>query len=169
MIMEKESANPSMEEILSSIRQLIGTQSPPSAPSSFQEKEEDVLDLTELLPKEESPQKTKEQKLDSSEKKAMSLPAWAENIKSPFPTEFRKEEKSPRKDDLFLSRVAAEETAQALKSLADFSPKKYQVSETSLRGSMDSQAIETQLREILKPLLKEWLDANLPLLVRWIV
>jgi Uncharacterized protein conserved in bacteria len=25
------------------------------------------------------------------------------------------------------------------------------------------------LREILKPLLKEWLDANLPVLVRWIV
>jgi cell pole-organizing protein PopZ len=167
----KESSNPSMEEILSSIRQLIGNDSPSTSSSSlsFQDKEEDVLDLTNLLPNEGTSKKTKEKKSNSSEKKAMSLPAWAENIKSPFPTESRQEDRGTRKDELFISRVAAAETAQALQNLADFSQKKHQVSGSSLRGNVDAQAVENQLREILRPLLKEWLDANLPLLVRWIV
>ena len=34
---------------------------------------------------------------------------------------------------------------------------------------MGGKTVESLVRETLKPLLKEWLDRNLPTLVRWVV
>lgn len=162
---EKGSPEPSMEEILSSIRQLIATESDPKGKPLLIEEQDDILDLTNLLPEEAcSPAKQKAKTMATEGRKGMRLPSWAENIKEPIPSPSKKEGVS--KDDLFLSRAAAEETAKALEALTQL---KGGASAGSAKSSLDGQAIEQQLRELLRPLLKEWLDANLPVLVRWIV
>ncbi len=182
MIAEKVTPEPSMDEILASIRKLIANDSNhQNTPPQDANNEEDVLDLTHCLP-EETPQETcsssakiEEQKRASDEKKAMRLPLWAENIKTPFPFSQQKEtsQENPlgnnRDDNLLISQSAASETAQALRTLAQLAQEKHQLSTSSLGGGIDGQLIEHQLREILKPLLKEWLDSNLPLLTRWVV
>lgn len=181
MIAEKVTSEPSMDEILASIRKLIANDSKhQSVPSVEENNEEDILDLTHCLPDEASEKasssvKTAEQKSAPDDKKAMRLPLWAENIKTPFPFAQKRDDaqenslNNTRGDDLLVSQSTASETAQALHTLTQLAQEKHQLSTSSLRGGVDGQLIEHQLREILKPLLKEWLNANLPLLTRWIV
>lgn len=172
MTTAKDTQDPSMDEILSSIRQLIATESKRKPPSVPKKTSEDILDLTNLLPDEAcSAARPKEKKEEEpASKKGMRLPAWAENIKMPFPTEAQKTGHS-RKEDLFLSRAAAEETARAIHNLTQ--AVRQQDTSFSLPSSplkeVDNQALERQVRELLRPLLKEWLDTNLPVLVKWIV
>lgn len=162
---DKGSPEPSMEEILSSIRQLIATESDSKRKPPFTEEQEDILDLTVLLPDEAcSPTKEKAKKMEAEGRKGMRLPSWAENIKDPIPSPSKKES-ADQKTELFLSQAAAEETAKALQALTQLNG----ATSSSAKSPLDGQAIEQQLREILRPLLKEWLDANLPVLVRWIV
>lgn len=172
---EKVTPEPSMDEILASIRKLIANDSThENSPPQQETAEEDILDLTHCLSDETSEEASSstrdiEQKIGASEKKTMRLPSWAENIKTPFPCEPRKEASLNNKgDDLFVSHSTASETAQALHTLTQLAQEKDKLSTSSLRG-IDGQLIEHQLREILKPLLKEWLDSNLPLLTRWVV
>ena len=172
---EKLMPEPSMDEILASIRKLIANDSKhENTPSQEETNEEDILDLTHFLP-DETPEEVyssvsdAEQKIASPEKKTMRLPSWAENIKSPFPSEPKKEASLNNKgEDLFVSHSTASETAQALHTLTQLAQGKDNLSTPSLKG-IDGQLIEHQLRDILKPLLKEWLDSNLPLLTRWVV
>lgn len=162
---ETGSPEPSMEEILSSIRQLIATESDSKRKPPFTEEQEDILDLTVLLPDEAcSSPKENAKKMTSEGRKGMRLPSWAENIKEPIPSAPKKESVDS-KNELFLSQAAAEETAKALQALTQLNG----AGAFSSKSPLDGQAIEHQLREILRPLLKEWLDANLPVLVRWIV
>jgi hypothetical protein len=67
---EKGAPEPSMEEILSSIRQLIATDSDPKSRPPIIEGDEDILDLTNLLPDEAcSSTNTKAKKLAAQGKR----------------------------------------------------------------------------------------------------
>lgn len=149
MTKDKLSSDPSLDEILASIRQMIANEPPvskeerPHVSPSRQQEREDILDLTNLL-SEEPPLPGKNQTFFSNEKKAE-----------------KTEDKSF--EDLLVSPKTASETAQVLDSLSQFVQGRRRIAEPH------TPIIENELRDILKPLLQEWLDDHLPSIVRWVV
>ena len=109
-------SEPSMEEILASIRQIIST--------DHSESDEDILDLTNALPEETLTLSTFEAmaKREVKEKPVQKLP--------PFPKEesgyaigesdekpYQKTSLSAASEDLIVSQLASSEAAQAFNSL----------------------------------------------------
>ncbi len=162
MTTEKFPSEPSMDEILASIRQIISEDSKTQESPSFDEKNEDILDLTHFLPEETSfmSNENKEKPALSQRERQKPSSPFERNSKRSTTEEF---------DALLVSPPAAAETATMLRSLSQLSQDKPCSPKPSLMEGVGTSVLEHQLREILKPLLKEWLDANLPLLVRWVV
>lgn len=150
-----DSKEPTMEEILASIRRIISEEgdapqpeakSAPSVaeeepapameepdPIFFSEDDEDVLELTDTLqPEEPAP-----------------APAPAPEPE-PVPARMAI---PPVQDDPLLSEQTVEATSQTLSSLSGLLVRNYPGSENTLEGLV---------RDMLRPMLKEWLDANLP-------
>ena len=159
---------PSMEEILASIRRIIaedgeqpGTPAPavpapasaaaaaPSAPAAA--KGEEILELTEVV-EEQSPE-----------------PPVAPAPEPPGfePPPARAAVESDGVGHL-VSAAAAAASIAALSQIQQISPKSEQrMSDIPLGEGPTS--IESMVREMLRPLLKEWLDSNLPHLVERVV
>jgi cell pole-organizing protein PopZ len=164
-------AEPSMDEILASIRQIISSNACKENKPLDEQDEEDILDLTHVLPEEESftpPFGKSQEKLvlidgkkDPHQKKSSST---LDDILGSFEDVVSPQIKSHFEDPL-LSQKAVKETVQAFSSLHKVPPQKA----PSLEERLSGQTIESLVREMLKPLLKEWLDENLPVLVRWVV
>jgi cell pole-organizing protein PopZ len=167
---------PSMEEILSSIKRIIAEEDgapPPRAPrrstaqvppeSTDMDAEEDhVLELTDALPGEsESPDRM--QSAPAQEEPAMDAPA------KPAKTESAKTDSKPRQ------RPAAASAAPAASVLSPDSAQAARDSLVNLSKLLvtpedgQSNTLEGLVREMLRPMLKEWLDANLPGLVEGMV
>jgi uncharacterized protein len=132
---------PSMDEILASIRQIISGDYQEDNKVVTDDNDEDILDLVNPLPEEESVDKI-------------------------FTT---KPITSFDEDDSFVSSSTFSETAQAFQELSKVAHKNTNILEDSLRHGSGDKTIEGLMREVLKPLLKEWIDANLPTIVRWVV
>lgn len=137
MIAEKPQTEPSMDEILESIRKIISTEAAESVrvdpPALFSvQRSEDILDLTDMLPEEPS------------------LTLETQNISS-------------RLEDPFLSQATIAETTQAFYMLKTMKPKPAEL------RSQAEQPLEALVKDMLKPLMKEWLDANLPAITRSVV
>jgi len=162
MTTEKFPPEPSMDEILASIRQIISDDSDNQETSPFYGKDDEILDLTHFLPEETA--------FVSNQNKEVPPLFQGESLNLPPLFEPKSKKSSDAGlDDLLISPSAASETATTLHSLNQFSQEKQRRPNSPLTEGVGSQVIENQLREILRPLLKEWLDANLPLLVRWVV
>jgi cell pole-organizing protein PopZ len=162
MAMNEAQSDPSMEEILASIRRIIAEDEP--APAS-----EDVLDLAE--PVADAPAPEPEVVMAAPSQQA---PGGADElvfeddvvadedhyVTSAAPPAVEPVAAVPRaapvaREEALLSEAVASATASALTRLA-----------SSMRIADDpNQTIEGMVRELLKPMLKEWLDANLPAIV----
>ena len=150
---------PSMDEILASIRQIISgdpqeAQRNPLASGN----DDDILDLTHPLPEERgksSPLKSEKQ----------------DPLKSKISSPLRENPKSsnPPIEEPLVSLAAASEATQALHELNKYAQKSSRFSEPLLHEGMGGKTVESLVREILRPLLKEWLDTHLPTLVKWVV
>ena len=139
------SAEPSMEDILSSIKRIIAEdvetggsararrRAAPPQPSSIEAAEDDVLELSETVP-ESAPMP-----IESPAVAAAAPAAPAEKI---------------------ISDQAAEASRARLASLSRL------VVKPEVAGS---DTLEGLVREMLKPMLRDWLDANLPDLVEAMV
>jgi len=139
------SAEPSMEDILSSIKRIIAEdvetggasrarRRPAPQPTLVEAAEEDdVLELSEAMPDSEAP--------------SMAAPATAASSPA-VPAE------------KILSDEAAEASRARLASLSRL------VIKPEVAGS---DTLEGLVREMLKPMLRDWLDANLPDLVEAMV
>ncbi len=149
MALQDQQAEPSMEEILASIRRIISEEE--QAPTA-----EPVLDLTQ----------TDEQALPDDDIVFEAVEAVvAEEKPAPAPepvqtsTEVEIDMPSPARvetpPDTILSPPTASAAAGALARLAGT----LRVSDTP------GQTVEGVVRELLKPMLKEWLDKNLPAIV----
>jgi uncharacterized protein len=133
---------PSMEEILASIRRMITEDDPargraaPIDPARAQPSaapaDDDVLELTEAL---DEPR-----------------PAA-----SPPPVEAPPAAAAAAEDDSVISPASANAALAALARLNAAAPPPAAVHK--------SQTVDDLVRELLRPMLKEWLDANLPRLV----
>ena len=158
-----------MEEILASIRRIISEDEPPAAPEAFEVpaapeptpapvaalvEQEDVLELTERVP-EPAPLEALETHGDldvlpaaSAEPEAAPEPAPA-----PAPEPIARAPLAPIES--LLSPPAAEATSSAFGQLSQ-----------TIRMPADGRTLEDVVRELLRPLLKDWLDANLPGIVQ---
>jgi len=143
------SAEPSMEDILSSIKRIIAEDvetggasrvrrrpAPQAAPVEAAE-EDDVLELNEPAPDSDAP--------------SMAAPVAAQVAAAPAPA-------VPA--EKIISDEAAEVSRARLASLSRL------VIKPEVAGS---DTLEGLVREMLKPMLRDWLDTNLPGLVETMV
>jgi len=140
------SSEPSMDEILASIRQVISGEPEAKKPAN---KDADILDLTEALPEER--------------KRGVSVSSHHE---------FQREAYIARKNaltDTVISQNVITESMQAFGPLHKLAQDLPKTPEPCLNEGIGGKTTEALMREILTPLLKEWLDKNLPSVVRWVV
>lgn len=171
-----DTKEPTMEEILASIRRIISEEGEPAEASKspsqpgpatmpaedtdfFEAADEEdvlelaepeeVLELTEMFetpdaePMMAKPMMTEELSMEREEVIAMPPPL-----------------SEPEAVETLVSNTTIEATTSALSSLSGILVRGYPGSENTLEGLV---------REIIRPMLKEWLDANLPDLVERIV
>ncbi|MBY0500900.1 MAG: DUF2497 domain-containing protein [Alphaproteobacteria bacterium] len=209
MTAEKPTTEPSMDDILASIRQIISGDTKSDSP--HHKRDEDVLDLTEVIQEED------QHKLNlplEMNRKSEEIPSQNEAPKSPYgpsadhthrvhldpkrndietlAADLEKEDlfsliKSTQDiktvtshedltppsqaivEDTLLSKTTFSETLEALSPLTTLNDEGSHQYGRHLTTGINSKTIEDLVREALKPLLKEWLDTNLPSLVRQIV
>jgi cell pole-organizing protein PopZ len=176
MSADAAAAEPTMEEILASIRRIISEDDKPAEAAP----PEEVLELTEpvapepILPKENNSQDDIDSLFDTPEPVAEAAPEelivtdWPEPEPEPAPTpapepvyqapEPRPVVAAPATDTL-ISSVTASAASSALSRLQSISN-----SAVGLE-SVGGITVEALARELMRPMLKEWLDANLPAIV----
>jgi len=161
-----QSKEPSMEEILSSIKRIIAEEGEAPAPRRTRPEPEDsdVLELTQAVGEDQhmaefEPATLAEfepieepYEISAEEAPAIVAAPVAPAQSSPTPTMTRKEA------DALLSTATADATRQALASLSRMVVKP--------ENSGADNTLEGLVREMLRPMLKEWLDANLPGIVQ---
>jgi cell pole-organizing protein PopZ len=155
---EQAAQEPTMEEILASIRRIISEDEPPAdaeapeahaapAPVALAEPEpepEDVLELTERAPEPEALETLGD--LDVLPAAPEPAPVAAAPVfASPDPVE----------EPPLVSAPTAEATSSAFGHLS-----------RSIRMPTDGATLEGVVRELLRPLLQSWLDENLPGIVQ---
>lgn len=156
MALQDPQAEPSMEEILASIRRIISEEE--QAPAA-----EPVLDLTQAETPAPAPMPAPAVSHAEDdivfeameEEPAYEEPAPAPRAAAPAPTYTPPAADAATPIDSILSQPSASAAAGAMARLAG-----------SLRiADTHNQTIEGVVRELLKPMLKDWLDKNLPAIV----
>jgi cell pole-organizing protein PopZ len=149
MALQDQQAEPSMEEILASIRRIISEEE--QAPTA-----EPVLDLTQT----DEPQVEDDIVFEAVEQVVADEIYTPASTPAPTPTQHETIMPShatavmPTADSI-LSSPTANAAAGSLARLAGT----LRISDTP------GQTVEGVVRELLKPMLKEWLDKNLPAIV----
>jgi uncharacterized protein len=142
-----QSKEPSMEEILSSIKRIIAEESDspqPRRPRPEPEEEPDVLELTQEFGEPEPEVAPWEEPDEISAEEA---PAIAAAPIAPAPP-----------PETLVSSASADATREALASLSRMVVKP--------ENPAADNTLEGLVRELLRPMLKDWLDANLPGIVQ---
>ena len=142
-----QGADPSMEDILASIRRILSEDeaAPAATPA-----DEDVLVLEPSMMRSDLPAPAAESAAAGPPPSAPEPPAEAEAEAEPMP---------PPGAGL----VAPETAAAAAASVAGLV--RTLASDRALQVRAGGPTIEDLVRQMLRPLLKDWLDANLPALV----
>ena len=151
---------PSMDEILASIRQIISGDYQKEDQNLENNDPGEILDLMNPLPDEGGNSKNFDKNYETL------FVVDEKNVKTQ--THETQDRFHSNDEDPLLSAVALAETAQSFKDLHTCVQKSSQLSGSSLKGTGE-KTLESLTREVLKPLLKEWLDTNLPTIVRWVV
>jgi uncharacterized protein len=154
----KGQQEPSMEEILASIRRIIaedgdGAKPPINVePASLPLAEDEVLELTEVVADEPAPYREPEP-----------IAAEPEPPRPPPPR--------PRRIDLPPGDgiVSANPAAASAAAFAEISNKLRERRSGEIFMGNGAITLEEIVREMLKPMLREWLDANLPAVVERLV
>lgn len=162
--------DPSMDDILASIRKILNeddvqqaaapVQEPPPAAVEAEEEEEDIMDLTSDMMIE--PSVTAE---EMTAPEPPPPPVAAPPISAPPEAEKPRPAPSPVPQPTLVSLPAA---AAAAASLGQLSRAVAQDRAASVSRTM-GLSIEDVVREEVRPLLREWLDVNLPPLVERLV
>jgi hypothetical protein len=163
------SAEPSMEEILSSIKRIIQEEgeSPargrragrPTSPPPPASREDEVLELSDPIPPDQSSvaDRLYDEQPSADDDASEPLPDYPEP--EPVMPQSTTSSRTPPAEPL-LSRETAEASRSALDNLSRMMVKPEPGSDGSLEGLV---------REMLRPMLREWLDTNLPPMVERMV
>lgn len=173
----------SMEEILQSIRKIIAEEGdstpPPVSASDIDVPDSDVLELTDAVQEDGSVVNLDDDgdvfsRIDSAlaetdePEEAISQPEPAP-ASEPQPAPVKAEKPAPRKpapqpapaEDGLVSRVSIAASAEAMRALRHSSAGGF--------GAMpfvSGDTVEGLVMHLLRPMLKDWLDANLPAIVQ---
>lgn len=186
----KSKQEPSMEEILASIRRIISEDDIDDAKSNdtaveegFEEENDDVLELTDVVEDEEPVQETEPAEKEATQSQDDIDPLFNEADLSDIDDEIElveeEEEESP-------TEVAAEVTPLTLVAAAPEGSILDEAPATAATGSLSglvavvdaangtsigngNRTIEDLVKEVMRPMIKEWLDDNLPALVERVV
>ncbi|MGH7032384.1 MAG: DUF2497 domain-containing protein [Stellaceae bacterium] len=169
----KDQHEPSMEEILASIRRIISEDGDPAAaaqapaPQPAAAGADDVLVLTEEV--EDEPAEPRLAVPPSAPEPAPESPAAEEpriKLADPEP-----EPAAPAVAAQFGRRLISDSTANAsLAALSELVNRTHRdPAIESLPMGQSNRTLEDLTRELLRPMLKAWLDENLPPLVERIV
>lgn len=142
-----------MEEILSSIKRIIAEDTDVPPPRQAEPVEDpDVLELTDTVgePATMAAFEPFEEPVSAEEAPAIATAPVAPPASPPA--------SSQAKADALLSAATADATRQALASLSRMVVKP--------ENPAADNTLEGLVRELLRPMLKEWLDANLPGIVQ---
>lgn len=184
----KTQSEPSMEEILASIRRIISEDSktdakkaeaPKVEPVKAKRPAEDVLELTEMVSDDGTVVSLKTNGKDEGAVAAPSPPeppqqsaaATAEVDPEPEPEPESEPEAEPEPApppaaaDSLLSATAAAATQAAFSTLASAIDR----ADGGISIGVGTRTLEDLVKEVMRPLLKNWLDANLPRLTERIV
>lgn len=163
MMLEKTPSEPSMDDILASIRKIIAADEKESQSPFFPHSStEEVLDLIEPLPEDLGKTYNAGTWSPSSDK----IHSFKDEDKEPDNVNIKETPDTLSSfDDLALAHTTISETAQAFDLLSK--PAGYTGKESS--SDIGGQTLENLAQDMLKPLLREWLDRHLPGLVREVV
>ena len=147
---------PTMEEILASIRRIISEDEPPAPSAETQsatpphgDVHEDILELTERVDEGDAQAPEPEADEPLEYETSGDLDIYTRSAAPPQPQSqplFTEEE-----DDSLVSGPAAQTASSAFGQLA-----------RSVSMPAEGRTLEDVTRELLRPLLKDWLDRNLP-------
>lgn len=148
MALQEPQAEPSMEEILASIRRIISEEEQPAS--------EPVLELSSVEPPpvDEGDDIVFEAVEPEPEPEPKPAPAPGPELRAAAPAAFDPPA-PPAPAEAILSPPTMNATAGALARLAG----------TLRIADTPNQTVEGVVRELLKPMLKEWLDRNLQSIV----
>jgi uncharacterized protein len=160
MALQDPQAEPSMEEILASIRRIISEEDDAPPEAGAIELEEEVLDLTQPAPAPEPAAAQDDDDLvfenELIEEPVLAAPEPApEPVPAPAPVQTVAPSAPAPTVETIVSQPSAHAAAEALTRLAG----QLRIADTP------GQTLEGVVRELLKPMLKDWLDENLPRIV----
>jgi len=174
--MSDSSQEPTMEEILASIRRIIAEDGDAAAPAEkpapekpvAAKREEEVLELTEVVEEDGSVVSlstggAKKQAAEPPPKRAAEPPPPP----SPPPEPEPEMDKPQSEEDRLVSETTAAASMAALSQLSSLTAQRTQISDVPL-GDANRTLLDV-VRELLRPMLKDWLDTNLPPLVERLV
>lgn len=171
---DQAAQEPTMEEILASIRRIISEDDAPAETAPAAEAAPEPTPEPEPAPVVEAPVEVEEEVLELTEPYE---PPAAEAIgdldvadAAPFPVEPTPEPApepaAPAEPELdaLVGETAAASAASAFAGLAATiqKPDAAPTPSTPDMGFMSGNTVEAMVRDMLRPMLKEWLDANLP-------
>jgi len=176
----KGASEPTMEEILASIRKIIADEKAPDAPAEAAKPEtEDVLELTQMVQDDGSI-------VDLSTSQQATIPAAPPASPSPAPEPNKSTPAAappstpapaaapsppqPSAGDSLVSDKTAVSATSSLASLAStvqIERMAAHVPQTPLGSGV--RTLEDMVADLIKPMLKEWLDQNLPGIVEKLV
>lgn len=148
----------SMEEILQSIKRIMDddSETPQKAPEPEKAKD-DVFELTNIV-KDDGP---------------MDEPAPAAKMPSPepMPSEAKETAAAPAANakDGLMSEQTATAAAASFRKVAGAAKKDDSIPSVPSPGLRGGNTVEDLLLEALRPMLKDWMDKNLPSIVQKIV
>lgn len=158
--MSAKEQDQSMEEILQSIKRIIAEESEP-APSGS-----DVLELTDMITQpaaEPEPEAPIEMSIDE----IMAMPSEPSTVPAVEPEEAPTMEFN---NDGLVSNAAVESAAASIKNLIDTPGAAEHVYKPTPSPQFRSgSTVEDLVVEALRPMLKDWLDTNLPQMVERLV
>ena len=107
------------------------------------------------------------------DKTSSSVNLTKENLKLTNPLENKIDEVNQLAEDL-LSKKTTMETTASFSELADIAKKTMINQSQKIENNFDEKnagqyTLDELMKEMLRPMLKDWLDARLPSLVKWIV
>lgn len=191
----KPQQEPSMEEILASIRRIISedgeevAQAKPEEPAPEPAAaEDDVLELTDVVAETPEPEPAEEDEMAAA-MEALDSPAEEEEELPGPPAEAPDPESLPKEDDEIELREELAAAAAAASPPPDLPEGSALISDepaatataslTNLVAAVDrahatpigqaGRTIEDLVKEVMRPMIREWLDANLPGLVERLV
>lgn len=180
----KEGEEPSMEDILQSIKKIIADDDAPegsaeATPAVNGSNDEDVpgsdvLELTEEVPveaekKEEAPA-AEEPKAEEAGNDVLSKIDEALAEEKPAEVAAKPAETPVAADDKLLSEQAAQAATSSVKKLQEATePPLPDVKTTPSPEFLSGTTVEAMAMNMLKPMMKEWLDTNLPSIVERLV